>query len=158
MSTQTITFWDAIRNGNLEVIKGYLTRHPQAINQKNERGFTPLILAAYYNQIDVLDHFISLGADIHTPDAIGNTALMGASFKGYIAIIEKLIKLGADVNVRNNQGATALIYASTFNKPEIARLLLANGADTTIKDGEGKTAQDHAKAQGLTWAEELFVS
>jgi len=157
MSLNSANFWDAVRNGNLETIKSYVAQRPQVIDQKNERGFTPLILAAYYNQLEVFNYFIAQGADIHAPDAIGNTALMGASFKGYIDIIQKLITLGADVNVRNSQGATALIYASTFNKPEIAKLLLANGADATIKDGEGKTAQDHAKAQGLAWAEELFV-
>nr|WP_299454833.1 ankyrin repeat domain-containing protein [uncultured Microscilla sp.] len=149
-------FIEAVRSGNLSTVKQHLSKYPEAVNQKNAQGFTPLILAAYYDQLPVVAYLIEQGADISAVDASGNTALMGACFKGYEQLVSQLIALGADVNVRNVQGATALIYACMFDKQAIAQLLLEHGADASIKDTQGNTALDHAKAKGLKWGEELL--
>jgi ankyrin repeat protein len=116
------------------------------VNQANDRGFTPLILAVYNESYDAAQWLINNGANVNAQDKSGNTALMGAIFKGYPKMASLLIPK-ADINQQNFSGATALIFAATFGQEAIAKELLANKADKAIKDQSGKTALDHATLQ-----------
>ncbi|MCY3997859.1 MAG: ankyrin repeat domain-containing protein [Flavobacteriaceae bacterium] len=115
----------------------------------DQRGSTPLILAAYYNQVEIVKFLLNRSININHQDHSGNTALMGACFKGYKEVVLILLEHGADCNIKNYNQATALFYAAGFNQPEIAQILLEKGADTTIKDKYDKTAFQQAQAQGL---------
>lgn len=150
-------FFTEIRKGNYEVVQKMLVANPELVNAKDQRGSTTLILAAYYDQSEIVDSLLEHGAKIDEKDTSGNTALMGVCFKGFTEIARKLIEKGANVNERNSMGGTALIYAITFNRLEIAELLLANDdVDTFVKDGRGNTALDHAKMQGAPELIDLF--
>jgi ankyrin repeat protein len=142
-------FFNEIRNGNYNEVKAMLTKNPMLINSKDERGSTALILATYYDEQEIADLLLDMGAKIDAKDASGNTALMGVCFKGYTDVAKKLIERGANINERNAMGATCLIYAATFNREDIARLLIEHDVDTSIKDNRGLTALDHAKMQNL---------
>jgi len=144
----TEKFFEEIRKGNLQEVKSLIDVEPKLLHSRDSRGSTPLILASYYDFLEITNFFIERGAPIDEKDGTGNTALMGVCFKGYTTIAKLLIDHGANVNERNIMGATPLIYAVTFNQPEIAKMLLYKGADTSIKDARGNTALDHAKLQG----------
>ena len=146
---------NAIRNGDIEALKKAINTDSTRVNQKDEKGFTPLILAAYYDQQEVAQVLIGAGAVIDDKDASGNTALMGACFKGYKSTVELLLKNGAEVNTQNHNGATALTFACSFNQEAIAKLLLQYGADKDLKDKRGNTAFDQARMQGLKWVNDL---
>ena len=148
--------FSAIRNSDLLQVQDILETSPNLINAKDQRGSTPLILAAYYNEIEIVSYFLKKGAPIDDKDASGNTALMGVCFKGFTELAMQLINAGANVNETNAMGASCLIYAATFNREEIAKILLEKGADTEIKDARGNTALDHAKMQGITSFIELL--
>jgi ankyrin repeat protein len=152
------SFFDAIRNGNLKTLKTLGEKDPGLFQAKDQRGSTPLILAAYYNQGEIVEYLLEKGVQVDDKDGAGNTALMGCCFKGYVPVAEKLIAAGADVNTVNSLGSTCLIYAVTFNQPEIAKLLLENGAETHIRDARGNTALDHAQMQGFTHFRTLLSS
>ena len=140
-------FFNDIRSGNLEGIQEVLGNTSDFLNVKDERGSTPLLLAAYYGHLEVVQYLLAAGADIDAKDSTGNTALMGVCFKGYEDIAEVLVESGANVNHINSMGATGLIYAATFNKIAIAKMLLEHGADVNIKDARGNTALDNARMQ-----------
>ncbi len=142
-------FFDHIRKGELSAVERLLDRHPELVRVQDSRGSTPLILAAYYNQGDIVDALLKKGADVNAKDGSGSTALMGACFKGYDEVARKLIRAGADINTRNVMGASCLIFAITFKREEIAKLLISEGADTSARDARGHTAVDHARMQGL---------
>ena len=122
-------FFQLIREGNLVEIKAIVEADNNIIHQKNERGFTPLLLAGYSNQLELTLYFLKQGVEINAVDAAGNTALMGVCFKGYLEIAKTLISNGADVDVVNFSGATALIYAAIFGQTEIVKVLLEADAD-----------------------------
>ena len=112
------------------------------VNEANERGFTPLILAVYNNNKEA--------AKVANPNVqvkSGNTALMGVSFRGFSEIATLLIENKTDINQVNFSGASALIFAATFGQNEIAKQLITNGADLTLSDSRGKMAKDHAIMQ-----------
>jgi hypothetical protein len=139
--------FDACRTGDVSAIETLCKTDPDAVNAVDMKGFTPLILAAYNDQKEVVDFLLSHGADINAQDAAGNTALMGVCFKGYKDIAKKLLDAGADVNIRNANGAPALTFAATFGQLQIAEWLLRKGAQSNFPDARGKTSLDHAVIQ-----------
>jgi len=151
-------FQTALREGDVVRLGVALKEYPEWVNEQDSRGFTPLIMAAYYEHAPVVEFLLEFGANADATDASGNTALMGACFKGFDGMVELLVRKGADVNAQNLNGATPLIYACTFNRPNIAAFLLQKGADKSIRDISGLTAVDHAKNQGLQWAGNLMAA
>jgi ankyrin repeat protein len=140
--------FDAARLGRIDMIDP-LVKAGADINAYDDRGFTPVILAAYNGQAATVDALIAKGANACRPDRDqGNTAQMGVAFKGEDAIAARLLKAGCDVNARNNAGQTALMMASLFNRTRQVEMLLAAGADRTIKDGAGRSASSVAADQG----------
>ncbi|WP_226294410.1 ankyrin repeat domain-containing protein [Aquimarina algicola] len=138
------------RNGNTNAIKKLYESNSKIIDTVNHKGFSPLILAVYNNQIETTTYLLEHGANPDVQDTSGNTALMGACFKGYVEMIKLLIKHKVTVDQQNYNDATALIFASTFGHTEIVKELLKNGADLKIKDNRGNKAVDHARMQGNT--------
>jgi ankyrin repeat protein len=140
-------FLDACRRGDAHEVTQLCQLFPDLINAADTKGFTPLIIAVYSNQAEVVSILLQNGADVNAQDRSGNTALMGASFKGYASLAATLIEAGADVNIRNGQGAPALTFAATFGQLDIATHLLRKGAITSFTDARGKTSLDHAVMQ-----------
>ncbi|WP_336298516.1 MULTISPECIES: ankyrin repeat domain-containing protein [Zeaxanthinibacter] len=140
-------FFNEIRLGNKNAVSTMLAKEPGLVNARDQRGSTPLILAAYYNHSSIVSELLDYNAPIDEKDAAGNTALMGVCFKGFGDIAKQLIDAGADVNATNAMGGSCLIFAITFKHVGIAKLLIEHGADTKAKDARGNTALDHARMQ-----------
>lgn len=135
------------RSGTVEQVKGLMKTHPNCINQKNADGYTPLILACYRSNNEVVVFFIENGALINEISPMG-TALMASIVKGNNDIVELLLKKNADVNVTDNQGTTPLMYAVQFKNSEVVKWLLEHKADKTKVDAKGKTAFEYAVFSG----------
>ena len=146
-SNELAFFLDACRRGDVADVEKVCELMPELINAQDAKGYSPLIIATYNDQLPVVSVLLDHGALPDLQDVAGNTALMGASFKGYAAIVNRLLEAGADVNLRNGQGAPALTFAATFGQLEIASLLLRHGADRDLHDSRGKSPLDHALMQ-----------
>jgi ankyrin repeat protein len=121
------------------------------INAKNNRGYTALIVAAWYDNIDAVKILIDAGADINARSQQGLTALMVATLA-----IQPLITAGADINAKNNDGNTALMMLAErdvvgIDNPGIVaeslrinldavQQLITAGADINAKNNDGDTA------------------
>ncbi|MDD7886148.1 ankyrin repeat domain-containing protein [Flavivirga sp. 57AJ16] len=55
----------AIQSGDREQVEALIKCHPNLINAKDSRGFTPLIFAAYFGKIDIVKLLIENNADIY---------------------------------------------------------------------------------------------
>ncbi|WP_159980558.1 MULTISPECIES: ankyrin repeat domain-containing protein [unclassified Novosphingobium] len=140
--------FEAAKLGRTELIP-LLVENGADVNGYQERGFTPLILAAYNGQADAVEALIKAGADACKPDlGQGNTAQMGVAFKGDDRIAARLLKEKCDVNARNKAGQTALMMASLFDRTAQIEMLLKSGADPDILDASGRSAASVAEAQG----------
>lgn len=140
--------FDAARIGRVDMIDTLLKAGAD-VNGYDQRGFTPLILAAYNGQAAAVEALLAGSADPCKPDAKqGNTAQMGVAFKGDDAIATRLLKTSCDVNARNKAGQTALMMAALFGRTAQIDMLLAAGADRAIADATGSTAASVAAAQG----------
>ncbi|MCW4467605.1 ankyrin repeat domain-containing protein [Flavobacterium sp. MFBS3-15] len=136
----------AARQGNVPVLEEIFPLIDN-VDRRDDRGFTPLIIAAYNNQPEAVAALLKAGAHPDLADKGANTALMGASFKGHADVARILIGHGASLDAQHGNGGTALMFASMFGRNELVELLLAHGAATDIKDARGFTALDLALQQ-----------
>lgn len=96
------------------------------VNARNDRGTTPLHLAAYPEMAEIL---VAHGADLEARDSAGSTPLHAAAEHPELAdVMEALLELGADVNAVDNSGLTALDIAVAREEDEEVELLESYGA------------------------------
>ena len=141
--SQNRDFFDVARNGSVTEAKIFLKKDKSVVNALNDYGFSPLILACYSGNIDIIEFLLENGADLNYVSQEG-TALMAVTVKGNFQLVDLLLEKGANPNLANSTGITALIYAVQFNNTELVRKLLANGADKNILTDSGKSAFEYA--------------
>jgi ankyrin repeat protein len=139
-------FFDAARAGRDDLLDG-LIQSGMKPDERDAKGYTALILAAYNGQAKTVDLLIQKGANPCATDAKGNSSLMGVAFKGETAIAQRLIAAHCDVNARNGSGQTALMMAAMFGQTDVVKLLLMNGANPELRDQAGNTAVSLAQQQ-----------
>jgi ankyrin repeat protein len=102
-------------------------------------GFrTPLMWAAYHNDVSLVRRLLEHGADPNQSTYFGNP-LSQACWSDSFAAAEVLIAHGANVNARDaGANFTPLLWAAGTEspRPHLVQLLLANGADPNAVGGE----------------------
>ncbi|PWV46582.1 ankyrin repeat domain-containing protein [Chitinophaga sp. S165] len=126
-----LDIFEAARANDVFVLKELVAKGQ--LNARDDRGSTPLIIAAYYDHSEAVSFLLKAGAKTELKDNLGHTALMGASFKGHTDIVKLLLKKGASVSTETDHGATALTYAATFGRNDVIDLLLDHGASPLKK-------------------------
>ncbi|MES2811425.1 MAG: ankyrin repeat domain-containing protein [Bacteroidota bacterium] len=146
MSLQTFSQKDVFnvaRSGTVNEIKELVKSDPNIINVLNSEGYSPLILACYKGNVEVVEYLIKNVKDINYTTAMG-TALMAAVVKKNVPIVKLLLENNANPNISDSNGSTALIYATIFKSYEIADLLIKYKGDNAHKDNRGNSALDYA--------------
>ena len=118
-------FREYIQEGNLQKVINILKLRydDYSIGFGLHNGMTPLIYAAGYDNIEIVNAIIESGASINAKDWNGNTALMRAAMNGYNEIVNALLQAGADVHAENNSGYTALMIAQKNGHPDTVSVL-----------------------------------
>ncbi|KAK0726743.1 ankyrin repeat-containing domain protein, partial [Lasiosphaeria miniovina] len=84
----------AAEQGDVDMIGGYLVKHPEDIDKTNEQGMTALVIAAKNKHRDFVERLLEHGPKVDLADEKGWTALHWASVNGDLAIIELLLGEG----------------------------------------------------------------
>ena len=100
---------------------------------------TPLMLAARFNEEDVLEFLVENGASLKIQDEDGFTPIHHAARGGKIRNVLRLIDFGADVIQGSYEGISAVHLAAENGHVDIIRLLLEQGANVNQVDREGVT-------------------
>ncbi|MFN7095614.1 MAG: ankyrin repeat domain-containing protein, partial [Burkholderiales bacterium] len=82
-------------NPKIETIKWLINRGLN-INEKNQEGLTPLMLAFKRDDMNLARTLINLGADINEQNNSGESALLQAIKSGNPQLVRQLIELGAN--------------------------------------------------------------
>ncbi|AZB34220.1 ankyrin repeat domain-containing protein [Chryseobacterium bernardetii] len=137
------SIFDIARSGTVAEVQELMKQNPDVINQVNENGFSPLILACYRGNIEVAKFLIDNVKNINYKSQQG-TALSGLSVKYNKDLVVYLLNKKANPNIADETGATPLFWAVKFGNKELAELLLKNKADKSIKDSQGMTPFEYA--------------
>lgn len=140
---KTKSIFDLARSGTVAEVKDMMKQNPDIINQTNESGFSPLILACYRGNVEVAKFLIDNVKDVNYKSQEG-TALSGLSVKYNKDLVTYLLNKKADPNIADATGSTPLFWAVKFGNKELIELLLRYKADKTLKDSQGMTPFEYA--------------
>ena len=124
---------------NKDILQAII-EHGADVNITNKAFETPLLLACYEGNVDVVKLLVNAGADPNFADADHDTCLHNAvrNYCGKEAL-QAIIDHGADVNASNKSGQTALMIACLKRSADVLNILLNSGADPTVTDVHGDT-------------------
>ncbi|MGE8514630.1 MAG: ankyrin repeat domain-containing protein [Chryseobacterium culicis] len=137
------SIFDIARSGTVTEVQELMKQNPDIINQTNENGFSPLILACYRGNTGVADFLIDNVKDVNYKSREG-TALAGLAIKYNKELVEHLLKKKADPNIADATGYTPLFWAVKSGNKELIEQLLRYKADKTKKDAMGMTPFEYA--------------
>ncbi|KAK6491111.1 ankyrin repeat domain-containing protein 12-like isoform X1 [Huso huso] len=125
------------------------SRQKDKVNKRNERGETPLHMAAIRGDTKQVKELISLGADVNVKDFAGWTPLHEACNLGYYDVAKVLIAAGAEVNTQGLDDDTPLHDASSSGHRDIVKLLLCHGGNAFQANKCGERPVDVADTEEL---------
>ncbi|XP_068020999.1 DNA-binding protein RFXANK isoform X2 [Melanerpes formicivorus] len=144
----TLSIHQLAAQGELSQLEEHLRKGENLVNKADERGFTPLLWAAAFGEIETVRHLLEWGADPHALAKERESALALASMGGYTDIVTMLLERNVDINIYDWNGGTPLLYAVRGNHVKCVEALLARGADLTTEADSGYTPMDLAVALG----------
>jgi ankyrin repeat protein len=132
--------------------KALLILNEIGVYATNAIGETPLIIAAYLEQIDILKIIIAQtqNIDFKVEGSITETALLEACNQRCLESIKLLVEAGANLEQKDRFGLTPLskIFTNTFSDPiPSAIYLVSKGAEIT----------DRVLQMGMSWDKERFI-
>jgi ankyrin repeat protein len=136
--------FSVIRNDIAAVKK--LLRRGADIDEPDEVGNTPLMLATEGCQMEMIRLLIDEGADFSKKNRYGYNLLMQAAQKGdsHMEVAQLLLDKSADIN-EDSHAVTALMLAACGGHNGMVRLLVDNGASLDKKNKLGFTALGYAR-------------
>jgi uncharacterized protein len=168
-------FFEAVKGGDLDETRRLLDEDPGLFNLRSAQGHSPLMLAVYYNKIEMVDLLLSYEPelDIFEAAAVGRMERVGelldqdperantyapdgfqplglACFFGHASVVRVLLERGAAVDSpsQNAQHVSPLNSAAAGRHVEAARLLLEGGADPNIRQAGSHTPLHSAAQNG----------
>ena len=138
----------AAKSGNLEMVERSLSNGAN-VNQADEKGRTPLYLAARYGYPEIVSRLLAAGAqvDSQTYDN-GKTPLYIASGYGNLAVVKQLLAAGAQVSEKKENGFRTLHNAAYYGHLHVVKQLLAAGAQVNAKTNNYETPLHIAAKRG----------
>ncbi len=148
MKLQSDNLIQAVENNDLEKVQEILQDPSYPINETNDKGETPLLIATHENYIEVAKRLIEAGADINLQDNIQDSAYLYAGAQGKTEILKYMIEHAEpNQNIVNRYGGNALIPAAEKGHLNNVKLLLLDGkADIDHQNNFGYTALIEAVA------------
>ena len=168
----SIDAFEAAWNGDMELVREFVRKHPELKNKPGLWGTTLLYSAARNDHLKLVEYLISdancnVNAQnqqhfqrasrldtIHAPDyqvnpRWGSTALHAACFHGHLAIVKYLVEHGADCYIRNQAEETPIMNIEDHSHiREYFKSILNTGyskdtlPEKTILEGNGTLEQD----------------
>jgi len=97
------------------------------LETKNDRGWTPLIVAVFHHHYELVEELLNRGADINACNNKGTTVFMYAKTQVFqnrnFEFLARLVRGGADLSRRDVLGRTVFDYVSDRADKELLHFL-----------------------------------
>jgi ankyrin repeat protein len=141
--------FDALRKGDIPMVKALLEKAPQVLESRDSNGMTPLHHAAMGQAADLINYLLDKGARLELQDAQHKTPLHLAAMNDRAAVVAELLKRDALLEARDDYLRTALILcARERGQAATGRVLIKAGADVNAVDKFGDDALSLAAWRG----------
>ena len=127
---------DAAEEGDVEAVKSLIAKGEKINEQNEEYKQTPLHIAVYNENSELVKVLIKAGADVNIKMKNGYTALHIAAFYGDKKSVSSLLRGKADVNAKGDDGITPLHRAAEGGDVKTIKILLANGANVNAQSND----------------------
>ena len=114
----------ATHPSNPKSIQLIANRHPHIVNATDDANMTPLMWAAFHNQIACVSLLLALGADVEEKDVDGKTANHWAVHKENARCLRRLLRLDSTF-FRDHKGKTVLHQAAEAGSVPAMKTVLA---------------------------------
>ena len=131
----------AAQSGDTDTISLIHTHLPN-IESKTGDGYTPLMVAAFTNNLDAVKWFLEKGAAVNTDN---------------VQVVKSVIKRGADPSLMDNTGWNTLHLAAVGGDTDIISLIHTHLPNIESKTDEGYTPLMAAAVSGKLHAVQWFV-
>ena len=133
--------------GDVDRLTALLTARPDAVDECDAVGLTPLQYAACWSQIPAAKLLIERGANVDL--AKSWTPLHYAAAAGQEELAEALLEAGADIDVRSKADDTTPLHVATVKRQaSMAKFLIGRGASLDLATKSGWTACHFAASEG----------
>lgn len=147
---------DAVRSGDLALVKTIVLMAPDAVNETDSAGKTPLHIAAEQGYDAIAMFLLSRKAQLEAADHYGATPLYYAARRGKARMVLALIRRGATPRVSSNDGLTPLHWAALYGYNDVVHVLIDHGADVNARSTvQGNTplmetwGENHSETAGI---------
>ncbi|CDZ75784.1 Phosphocholine transferase AnkX [Legionella massiliensis] len=132
---------------NSQVLAQNLIEKGFDLNQKDQSGLTPLMLACSNGNMGLAQLFLNKNAELDSLGPNNITALHMAALSGNLDLVQLLVEKGADCNKVNSSNETPLHFAAQGGNLGLVQLLVEKGADCNKVNSSNETPL-HFAAQG----------
>ena len=144
------TLHQSAQKGDIKLVNDCLV--DLHIDVKDKCGRTPIMYAAWSDEIEMVKHLLNLGSNISIKDHSERNILHHALQKKSMRTIKYLcvhVLWDLDVNAKDNTGRTALMYAAEAGQTEVIKALITDDRVEVNKcDEDGTTALLYAARTG----------
>lgn len=130
------------KRGHRNGIEVYQFLKEQGINLSgyNHERKTAFHNIAYRDKdLDIINYFLNLNANVNAKDKDGNTPFLNAARSNSLEVLKALSQNVENFNLINNNGQTALARAVQGNHTDVVSFLIEKGSDVTVKDKFGNS-------------------
>lgn len=123
---------DASANGDTATISRWIAEGAD-INVANEKGWTPLVIAAFNQNMETVEALVDAGADVNHQSVNGTTVFLYTKTKimetGEYSLLDYLLQKGAEINTRDfKKEWTVFQYVQNIGHAEMEHYLINKGA------------------------------
>ncbi|XP_054707227.1 receptor-interacting serine/threonine-protein kinase 4-like [Uloborus diversus] len=145
----SLNIHEAARKGDLHVVKLLTKKDPKQMETVDERGWTPIHVAAAHGHTEVVKFLALEGAHLAALDPSSYTPLHLAAMNGHNPCLEVLLSIGVDLDSITAEGFTPLHLAVMNVQLECIQTLLQWGSSLEKRDALGRNVQDMVEEYNL---------
>lgn len=144
-SRNSETFFKSLANGNAKEVIMLLDSGID-LEQRDQRGWTPVMIAAFEGTEEMALLLIQRGANVFAKDKKGYTPIHFAAYRNFARVVAQLLQMNIDPDAQSDSGTTPLVQAAARGNTEVVEQLLKADASPNLANNEGWTPLHKAVA------------